>query len=429
MRRRLAITAAATTTMVVVAFLIPLGLAVQRMVSTQALNEAELEARSLAPAVATVRDRDVLAELVRSAGATSSGQLTVFMPDGQVLGDTIAADADVALARTGRSFTTVDDSDAEILVPVVIPGQGTAVIRVTVPDARLHRGVTTAWGILLATGSVLVLLAVFVADRIARDVVIPTRALAEAAQLVTRGELQTRVKPDGPAEVAEVGRAFNMLVARIVELLAAEREAAADLSHRLRTPLTALRLDVERLPMSSAAERVAADTDAIEQAVTGVIHELRKQTRDRAPGGTDLVAAAQERIAFWTALAREQGRRSTVELRPGRWTVGLAADDIETIIDVLVGNVFAHTPDTIPFRIAVEPEGENTVRLVVEDEGSGFPPSLVARGVSGSSSSGLGLDIARRTAEAAGGSLTISTRPTGGARAEVLFVALDESGR
>ena len=173
---------------------------------------------------------------------------------------------------------------------------------------------------------------------------------------------------------------------------------------------------------------MAADTDAIEQAVTGVIHELRKQTRDRAPGGTDLVAAARERIAFWTALAREQGRRSTVELRPGRWTVGLAADDIETIIDVLVGSVFAHTPDTIPFRIAVEPEGENNVRLVVEDEGSGFPPSLVARGVSGSSSSGLGLDIAWRTAEAARGSLTISTRPAGGARADVLFIALDESG-
>ena len=57
---------------------------------------------------------------------------------------------------------------------------------------------------------------------------------------------------DGPEEVRRVGAALNRLAGRIDELLAAERETVADLSHRLRTPLTAVRLDVESLPTPNA---------------------------------------------------------------------------------------------------------------------------------------------------------------------------------
>ncbi|WP_202862978.1 HAMP domain-containing protein [Ornithinimicrobium murale] len=53
------------------------------------------------------------------------------------------------------------------------------------------------------------------------------------------GELDARVRPSGPGEVRAIGGALNHLATRIGELLAAERESVADLSHRLRTPLTA----------------------------------------------------------------------------------------------------------------------------------------------------------------------------------------------
>ena len=68
------------------------------------------------------------------------------------------------------------------------------------------------------------------------------------AERLGRGDLDARVEPGGPDEVREVGAALNRLAARISELLAREREEVADLSHRLRTPVTALRLDVESLP-------------------------------------------------------------------------------------------------------------------------------------------------------------------------------------
>jgi len=413
--------AGAITSMVVIAFVIPLGLAVQTIAANEALNDAEVEARSLAPAIATVRDPQTLAALVQSASATSSGRLSVFLPDGQVLGATASADANVTLARAGRAFTTVTPDGAEVFVPVVISGSGTAVVEVVVPESRLHRGVATAWAILAATGLGLILLAVFVADRIARGVVVPTSALADAAQRVAQGELQARVVPDGPPEVVEVGRAFNLLVGRIGELLAGEREAAADLSHRLRTPLTALRLNVDRMPADSTTERLAAEVNAVENAVSDVIHELRRHSREGIRSTTDLVAVARERLAFWAALAGQQDRPCTIEIGPGMEMVALARDDAATLVDVLLNNVFAHTPDRTPFKVAIDQVAEDQVRLVVEDQGPGFPAAMTARGESGTGSTGLGLDIARRVADAVGGSLTTSTSPEGGARVEVVM--------
>jgi methyl-accepting chemotaxis protein len=310
--------AAATTSMVVVAFVIPLGLAVQTIAANEALNVAEVQARSLAPVIATVHDPDVLAELVRSASATSSGRLSVFMPDGQVLGASASDDAKVSLARTGRAFTSFAPDGANLFVPVVVPGSGTAVVEVAIPNSRFHRGVTAAWAILAATGLGLILLAVFVADRIARGVLVPTHALAEAAQKVSRGDLEAKVVPGGPPELSEVGRAFNILVTRISELLAAEREAAADLSHRLRTPLSALRINVDRLPKGSAADGLAEDVHAVEYAVTDVIHELRRHTREGISSTTDLVSATRERATFLDCLGDKPEPALHIRHRPSQ---------------------------------------------------------------------------------------------------------------
>jgi signal transduction histidine kinase len=88
----------------------------------------------------------------------------------------------------------------------------------------------------------------------------------------------------------------------------------------------------------------------------------------------------------------------------------------------LVENVVAHTPDGTPARITLRREpGE--VRIVIADEGPGIPLGAGERGRSDRGSTGLGLDIARRVAEAAGGRLTISANTPAGARVEVTLTA------
>ncbi|MBK8729797.1 MAG: HAMP domain-containing protein [Tetrasphaera sp.] len=72
----------------------------------------------------------------------------------------------------------------------------------------------------------------------------PVTAVAATAHRLREGELTPRARVGGPPETAELATAFNALAERIgVDLLDAERERVADLGHRLRTPVTALRLD------------------------------------------------------------------------------------------------------------------------------------------------------------------------------------------
>jgi signal transduction histidine kinase len=91
------------------------------------------------------------------------------------------------------------------------------------------------------------------------------------------------------------------------------------------------------------------------------------------------------------------------------------------VVDALLGNVLAHTPEGVGFRVRVRSRDGN-VSLLVEDSGSGFTDvRSVRRGQSSTGSTGLGLDIVRRTAEATGGTLTIGEGSDGGGRVEVVF--------
>ncbi|MGH9177803.1 MAG: HAMP domain-containing protein, partial [Acidimicrobiales bacterium] len=405
MRRRLAGLVAAVSAMVALAFLVPLALLVRDLARDRALTAAELEAQSLAPVLALTTDPGAVRPAVQATEAGEEGRLTVFLADGGTVGAAAEPGPAYQLARRGRTFSTPTEGGVEVLVPVVLPDDATAVVRVLVPSATLRRGVTGAWVALAALGVGMTALATAVALRMARSVVRPVEALAGAAHRLGEGDLAVRVDPDGPPEVAETGRAFNRLAGRVRDLLAAEREAAADLSHRLRTPLTALRLDAETVADPEERRRLGEGIEELERAVTRVIADARRPARE-GMAGADLVQVTRDRVGFWSVLADEQGRAWSCEAPPGPLPVPVPADDLAAALDALLANVFAHTSDGTAFEITVGREGDGGALLVVEDGGPGFPdPAVVTRGTSGSGSTGLGLDIARRTAEAAGGSL------------------------
>ncbi|MCW2584167.1 MAG: hypothetical protein JWQ53_2957, partial [Klenkia sp.] len=217
--------------------------------------------------------------------------------------------------------------------------------------------------------------------------------------------------PAGPPEVRAVGTALNRLAGRIDELLTAERETAADLAHRLRTPMTALRLDADGLPPGPARDRLVDDVDALDRTVDAVIAEARRSQREGLGTGCDAVAVVADRIAFWTPLAEDEDRSVTVALPAGPLPVRLAADDLAAAVDALLGNVVTHTPVGTAFSVRVGPRAGGGAVVTVADEGPGLSPEVLDRGVSGAGSSGLGLDIARRTAETSGGRLRLVPGP------------------
>lgn len=420
MRRRLALSFAAVTTMVVLAFVLPLGVLVQRVAADRALSAAQQQAVTLAPVLALVDDPDTRREVVSAAAAAGGGDLTVFLPDGDTVGAAARADDSVILARKGRAFTAPAAGGRAVLVPVVDAG-GTQVIRVFVSNGQLREGVVRSWALLGLLAVLLVAVAVAVGDRLARTFVRPIRDLAGVAGDLSEGRLDARVTPSGPPELVEVAHAQNHLASRIVALLAAERERAADLSHRLRTPITALRLDAEALGDPVQAERIGAGVDALTRAVNAVIADARKPAEDTALQSTDLVAATRARVAFWAALAEEEGRPYRLDVPAEPRPVPVRTVDLDAMLDALLGNIFAHTPPGTAFTVTVEARPDAPTRLVVRDDGPGMAEGSVVRGASDAGSTGLGLDIVRRTAESSGGRLDVRRSPSGGASVEVEF--------
>jgi signal transduction histidine kinase len=120
-------------------------------------------------------------------------------------------------------------------------------------------------------------------------------------------------------------------------------------------------------------------------------------------------------VAFWSALTEEQERAAMIELPQSELPVRAAADDLAAAVDALLENVVAHTPEGTAFAVRLAPTGAGGARLEVADDGSGIGSPEPVRGRSDRGSTGLGLDIARRCAEASGGTLTISPGPSGGA--------------
>jgi signal transduction histidine kinase len=424
----------AVTTMVALAFLIPLGLMVRETARERAFTAAERQAATLGPALAITTDQRALQRALASTQDGAAGLIAIHLPRGgggfDTLGpERVGADALTAAAADGRSGTTGVEGGYAYLQPVAVNDGRVAVIEVFVPDAELTRGVGSAWLVLSGVALVLVLISVAVADRLGTRIVGAARRLASASRALGEGDLAVRVPQadDSPRELREAAEAFNAMADRVVRLLAAERELAADLSHRLRTPLTVLRLNAASLGEGDAADQTRHAVAQLEREVDQIIRAVRG--RGTAPDEAGSVAvscdAAQvirDRAEFWSALAEDESRPWQLAGAEGPVTVPVAAPELAAALDAMLGNVFRHTPEGTAFAIDVHgtPDG---VIVMVSDAGAGIadPELALRRGVGAErdGSTGLGLDIVRRVAESTGGDLAIGRSVLGGTEIRV----------
>ncbi|MEU1483719.1 HAMP domain-containing sensor histidine kinase [Streptomyces sp. NPDC005752] len=435
----------AVTAMVVIAFAVPLGLVVKEMARDRAFSDAERQAAAIGPTLTITVDREELTRAVLSTEPGGQGRLAVHVPAaGQgggplEIGTRRATREDVETVGTsGRASITEVPGGSALLQPTALGSGGIAVVEVFVPEDEVTHGVGTAWLVLAGVGLALIVGSVAVADRLGVRMVEPAQRLAGAAQNLGEGRLGTRVPEEGPTELRSAAVAFNSMADQVVQLLANERELAADLSHRLRTPLTVLRLNAASLGEGPAAEQTRAAVEQLEHEVDTIIRtarEQRPQTQggQTGPGaGCDVSEVVKERMGFWSALAEDEGR--TVRLAGVDRTVRIpvARPELAAAVDALLGNVFRHTPEGTAFAVDVHHSGD-AVLVLVSDAGPGIPDpeSALARGASGRKgardavgSTGLGLDIVRRVAESTGGDLRIGRSVLGGTEVRI-WIGLD----
>jgi signal transduction histidine kinase len=414
--------------MVALAFLIPLGMVVSQLARERALSDAERQTAVVVAVLTATTDPIAVDRAIATTGGPAATRVAVHGLDGGSVGQRHARAEEIAgVARQLKSLVVDVPGGLSYLEPVDIGTDRTAVVEVFIPGSELTRGVDAAWYALTAVALGLVVASVWVGDRLAAKVVASARGLAAAAVALGNGRLDVRVEPSGPRELAEAGLAFNAMAERVKALLDSERELVADLSHRLRTPLTALRLDAETLPDDRAGQRIRYAIGNLELEVDELIRAARKSGPVAAAdpeeaSGCDASEVVRERLKFWSAVAGDQERRCEAIGVEAPAPVPVPRAELAAALDALLGNVFRYTPQGAPLEVAVS-RRDGYVAIRVEDGGPGIadPDRALRRGETSHGSTGLGLDIVKRVAYSANGAVNIARGRLGGASIVVLL--------
>ena len=173
---------------------------------------------------------------------------------------------------------------------------------------------------------------------------------------------------------------------RLGRVLADQRAFAADASHQLRSPLTALRLEIEQLAELDEGDRDDAVARAVREIerLTGIVTSLL--TLARHDGGdevelldVDATAVARDRIAAWRPVAAHRGVRLIAPTTTEDVTARCGDGFLEQVLDVLIANAVTVSPEDGSITVTVEDAPDGRVRVHVDDEGPGLEPAVLER--------------------------------------------------
>ena len=303
-----------------------------------------------------------------------------------------------------------------VVVTVAAVLAGVLAVVLARPDDSLADSTALLLGVVAAAGVGGLLVAGVVAVRHADRLGRALETLRQRAERLAGGDTRPSPLTSGIDEVDRLDEALVRGAQHTARRLASERDFAADASHQLRTPLTALLMRLEEIAATDDLGVVAEEsTIAIAQVerLSRVVDDLMSRTRSGVGASPavslDSVLASLQR-EWQPAFA--SARRSI--LVSGERGLGVRATPVALaqILTTLLENSLAHGRGTV--EIAARRSGPSVV-IEVTDAGDGVPaaiaPHVFERSVS-STGSGLGLSLARDLAEAAGGRLElVSARP------------------
>jgi len=263
----------------------------------------------------------------------------------------------------------------------------------------------------------------FVAWRVSR----PLSRLAEAASDTRPGIDTQAVEESGPEDVRALTRAFNAMRSRIHAMLSEKDHMLGAIGHDLRTPLASLRVRVEQVEDEALRERMAATITDMAAMLDDILSLARAGQPLEQAEQTDLAAMLGAIAADYQAMDRP------VSLAPEGAVVSrrIRASSMRRAIRNLVDNAVTYGGSA---QLGLAQSSDGSVTISVDDQGPGIPAHRLAdmlepfarmeqsrnRNTGGS---GLGLTLARAIAQAEGGTLTLSNRPTGGLSARIILPA------
>ncbi|WP_037677169.1 ATP-binding protein [Streptomyces griseus] len=392
MRRRLIQSTLAVVLVVIAVFGVSLVIVESRTISSSAQERVDSEA-------------------VRLVGIVDSRLLGKEDVTEDILHEQVTQDRYAVITIPGRPVIEVGTKPAGDVIRAEERGEEGELVRVEESRSTVTREVGRTLLIIGAVALLAVIAAVLLAIRQANRLTSPLTDLAETAERLGSGDPRPRHKRYGVHELDRVADVLDSSAERIARMLTAERRLAADASHQLRTPLTALSMRLEEITLTDDPDTVKEEaTIALTQVerLTDVVERLLTNSRDPRTGSAvsfDLDEVIQQQLAEWRPAYRSAGRAIVSSGKRHLQAVGTPGA-VAQVLAALIENSLMHGGGTVALRTRVI---GNQAVVEVTDEGPGVPADLGARiferTISGRNSTGIGLAVARDLAEADGGRL------------------------
>ncbi|MFF7182655.1 ATP-binding protein [Streptomyces sp. NPDC008121] len=394
MRRRLISSTLAVVLVVIAVFGVSLVIVETRTISSSAQESVDSEALRL---VAIVDSRLIGGEPVN--------------PD--ILAEQSGAKRYALIEIPGRDPIEIGARPQGSVIRATAEGERGETVTVEESRSTVTAEVGRTLLIIGAVALLAVVAAVLLAVRQANRLASPLTDLAETAERLGSGDPRPRHRRYGVPELDRVADVLDASAERIARMLTAERRLAADASHQLRTPLTALSMRLEEVAVADDLDTVKEEaTIALAQVerLTDVVQRLLTNSRDPRTGSAiafDLDEVVKQQIEEWRTAYRGAGRAIVHSGKQGMRAVGTPGA-VAQVLAALIENSLMHGGGTVALRTRVI---GNQAVIEVTDEGPGVPADLGARiferTISGRNSTGIGLAVARDLAEADGGRLEL----------------------
>ncbi|MFF0092597.1 ATP-binding protein [Streptomyces canus] len=392
MRRRLIQSTLAVVLVVIAVFGVSLVIVETRTISNSAQERVDSEA-------------------IRLAGIVDSRLFAAEDVSAEILRDQVAQERYAVIRIPGKPPIEVGSKPVGQVISSTEKGEEGETVTVQEPRSSVTREVGRTLLIIGLVALLAVIAAVLLAIRQANKLASPLTDLAETAERLGSGDPRPRHKRYGVPELDRVADVLDSSAERIARMLTAERRLAADASHQLRTPLTALSMRLEEITLTDDPDTVKEEANvALTQVerLTDVVERLLTNSRDPRAGNAvtfDLDEVIQQQLAEWRPAYRSGGRAIVSSGKRHLTAVGTPGA-VAQVLAALIENSLMHGGGTVALRTRVT---GNQAVIEVTDEGPGVPADLGARiferTISGRNSTGIGLAVARDLAEADGGRL------------------------
>jgi two-component system, OmpR family, sensor kinase len=279
-------------------------------------------------------------------------------------------------SRFGSEAVVQRRDDLVLTLPVFEAGDIVGAVQVERPLSSVQASTRRANLELAGFALLALILGLVVAGSLATLVTRPVRRLEDVATRLGAGDLEARATPEGARELAGLAYSFNSMAADLVSNLRAQQDFAANASHQLKTPLTALQLRLEAIA-AGPANGVDAQTEARHALddvgrLIGLMHDLLSLARVSAPvrGGeaVDLGELASTVVDRWSETAARHGKQLFLQVH-GEETVTADPHDLEDLLDNLIDNAIRYSDGEPRIEISVR-----AATMSVQNAGLPIPP-------------------------------------------------------